>query len=521
VTVVVAVYNTMPYLRECLASLVGQTIGLDRLEVIAVDDGSTDTSGAELDSWAERYPDTITVMHQANSGGPAVPSNRALDVATGRYVFFIGADDHLGLEALERLVTTADELDADIVMGRMVGVGGRYVNRAVYRAGNQESISLADSALPWALSNTKLFRRSMLEEHGIRYPEQLRSYSDQPFTLRAVVAARRIAVRGDYDYYFAVRRDDQSNITYRTSVLRFLQDAAVVMDTVADVVTDPASRSQVLHRNFSWEVYKLVSDRYLAAGPEERGQVQEGVRKLAEAYLTEEIRANLDVQRRVPISIAQHGSLDDLNAVVEYYAEHGLGRLVAEGDRYYTELPGFREPEKKFPDSWFEVPARTASAQAQREPGTATWAYDGGGRAVTLRVEWSSRLAELRDGAAVAGSVPASRLAAEPTDGGLTIRAEFSVAALVAGVGRKSERLKFRLSAADSLISHDVTATRPGVGAVRYRRGLRFYTVAVRADDKSRLSVSVTPIGPRRLAGRLVRKLRPALGPRQGGKTTA
>ena len=129
VTVVVAVYNTMPYLTRCLTSLVEQTIGLDRLEIVAVDDGSTDGSGAELDRFAAAYPGTVKVIHQPNSGGPAAPSNRALDLATGRYVFFIGADDYLGPEALERLVAAADRYGSDVVLGRMVGVNSRYVHQ--------------------------------------------------------------------------------------------------------------------------------------------------------------------------------------------------------------------------------------------------------------------------------------------------------------------------------------------------------------------------------------------------------
>ena len=63
--------------------------------MVVCHDGSTDDSGAELDRFAKKYPDTVKVIHQANSGGPAAPSNRALDVATGRYVYFIGSDDHL------------------------------------------------------------------------------------------------------------------------------------------------------------------------------------------------------------------------------------------------------------------------------------------------------------------------------------------------------------------------------------------------------------------------------------------
>jgi len=107
VTVVTAVYNTMPYLKKCLRTLVNQTIGADRLEIVAVDDGSTDGGGEWLDRFAEKHPGVVKVIHQANSGGPAVPSNRGLDAATGRYVFFIGSDDYLGKDALRRLVAKA------------------------------------------------------------------------------------------------------------------------------------------------------------------------------------------------------------------------------------------------------------------------------------------------------------------------------------------------------------------------------------------------------------------------------
>src|SRR5690349_16951918 len=282
----------MPYLTECLRSLVDQSIGIDRLEILTIDDGSTDGSGAELDRWAAEYPGTFKVLHQENSGGPAGPSNRALELATGRYVFFVGADDYLGTEALQRLVTAADELDADIMLGRLVGAGGRVVNQAVFAPGNRDDITLGNSALPWALSNTKLFRRSLLEEHHIRYPEELRSGSDQPFTIRAVVAARRIAVRADYEYYYAVRRTDSSNITYRTSLAGVVQDTAVIMDTVADVITDPVDRAPVLRRHFTWELGKLLGKRFIEADRGEQLRVQEGVRKLADAYLTEEMRTS-------------------------------------------------------------------------------------------------------------------------------------------------------------------------------------------------------------------------------------
>ncbi|MEE3922295.1 glycosyltransferase [Micromonospora sp. BRA006-A] len=89
VSAVVPVYNTLRYLRSRLDSVLRQTIGADRVEIVAVDDGSTDGSGRLPDRYAAKHPGTVRVVHQSNSGGPASPCNRGLDLATGRYVFFL------------------------------------------------------------------------------------------------------------------------------------------------------------------------------------------------------------------------------------------------------------------------------------------------------------------------------------------------------------------------------------------------------------------------------------------------
>ena len=507
VSVVIAVYNTMPYLTRCLDSVLRQSIGADRLEVIAVDDGSTDGSGAELDTWARRHPGTVTVVHQPNSGGPAAPSNRALEIATGRYVFFLGADDYLGREALERLVATADELDADIVLGRLVGAGGRGVSQAVYAQGNRDDITLADSALPWALSNTKLFRRSLIEDNGLRYPEQLRSYSDQPFTLRAVVAARRIAVRGDYVFYYAVRRTDSSNITYRTSLERFVQDAAVVMDTAAEVVTDPEVRDRVLHRSFSWEIAKLLGDRFLAADPGEQRRVQKGVKQLADAYLSENMRTDLEVHRRIAISVAQHGTLDDLVAVSQHYAERGLAPVVRDGDRLYAALPGFRDPARRFPDDWYDASNAIRKLVRQTGPAEVRWVHDDGRR--VLEVRWHSAMPGL-SGQMDAGGCPGRLTFTPGAESGTDVVAEFAVDDLVANARRRRRRrIRFTWttlgrSYTEYLTGLDLTAA----GRIVYRRGLRFYVLHTKYDRDFRLRVVINPVNVRRIAGRVAHEWR-------------
>src|SRR5215217_4227556 len=98
VTVIVGAYEAMPYLVRCLESVEAQTLGADRLEIVAVDDGSRDGTGEYLEDFAAVSKVPTRVVRQANSGGPSGPRNVGLGLARGRYVFFLDADDYLGDE---------------------------------------------------------------------------------------------------------------------------------------------------------------------------------------------------------------------------------------------------------------------------------------------------------------------------------------------------------------------------------------------------------------------------------------
>lgn len=364
VSVVVAVYNTMPYLTECLNSLVGQSIGLGRLEIVAVDDGSTDESSAELDRFAERYPETVKVIHQANSGGPAAPSNRALDVATGRFVYFIGSDDYLGEEALERMVAYADEHGSDVVIGKMVGTNGRYVHQKLYDK-NEPDLSPFESNLPFTLANTKLFRRELVEKHHLRFPEDLPVGSDQPFTIEACVRARKISVLSDYTFYYAVKRGDASNITYRADHLSRLRCTAAIMKHAASLVEAGPHRDALFKRHFTWELAKLVQDDFPALDVQTRREICAGIAALADEYLTDALRDSLDVKRRVRICLARTGAVDALIRAITEEAEQGPPPFHLEDGRAFALYPGFRDEAIGLPDRCYEligeaVPGRLA-----------------------------------------------------------------------------------------------------------------------------------------------------------------
>ena len=119
VTVIVAVYNTQQFLRECLDSLVVQT--LKNIEIIIINDCSTDASSAIINEYVDKY-DYIKVVHNSVNIKLGPTRNRGVSLAHGKYLYFLDSDDYLLPNGLELLYTASqkDNIDMDIVIGNYV-----------------------------------------------------------------------------------------------------------------------------------------------------------------------------------------------------------------------------------------------------------------------------------------------------------------------------------------------------------------------------------------------------------------
>jgi glycosyltransferase involved in cell wall biosynthesis len=500
VTVVVPVYNTMPYLTRCLRSLLAQSIGADRMEIIAVDDGSTDGSQRELDRFARRHPDLLRVVHQRNSGGPAAPCNRGLALATGRYVYFVGADDYLGPEALARLVAAADRYGSDVVLGRVVGVNNRYIHPEVFaRTEPAADLFDPDSGLRWSLSNIKLFRRELVERHGLRFGEDMPVASDQPFTIEALYRANRITVLADYDYYYAVRRLNSRNITYSSRHLERLRAATRVMDFVASLVEPGKRRDTVLLRHFSWELSKLLGDDLLLLD-----------RETQERHLTDDIRDQLDIEARMRLLAARHGTLDDLVAVIRQDAQHGVPPVVVDGDRRYAGYPqagdaaadGGRDGARP---GWQDITVVSADWIAKLDVVAAevTSSARTPVIALTLRSPQPDLAALVCAPLRItAAHLDADAVSVRPDGDGTLARAEFRVDSLVAASAPLGRRwnLRARVSAFHATGSATLRGPHLAASARTIRRhGRRLLVVKVVKDRSGHILIAVTPVTRRRV----------------------
>ena len=208
VSVVVALYNTGPHLRDLVSSLDAQTMPSDEFEVILVDDGSTDATLRSARELAATRPH-VSVETIPNSGWPGRPRNVGLDRARGDYVFFSDHDDRFGPRALEVMHEMATANGSDIVYGKVVRTGRSTPYWPVWRE-DRPRADVADLAI---LSRTvhKLYRRAFLLEHGIRFREGRVRLEDHEFMALALAKADRVSVVASEPCYWWIHRSDGSN----------------------------------------------------------------------------------------------------------------------------------------------------------------------------------------------------------------------------------------------------------------------------------------------------------------------
>ncbi|MFH8369362.1 glycosyltransferase family 2 protein [Streptomyces sp. NPDC018031] len=373
VSVIVPAYNAMPELTRCITSATEQTLGLDRIEIIAVDDGSTDGTGAELDRLAAGCP-ALRVVHQANSGGAGGPRNTGLDLARGDFVFFLDSDDYLGPDALRRMVAMADDNGTDIVLGRMVSVGGRAVPTAVFRH-NQPRTDIFSSAAYRTLGPWKMFRRSLVERLRLRFPPY-RNCEDKPFTAAAYLNADGISVVADYDCYYVRNRENGNNLTLVAADLAHRMDGSrLCFETVARYLEPGPRRDQIMRRHVEWELCGPLRALLPRESEQDaRDRFYPEFRYWARTWATDGVRRQLEARDRLLIHLLRADRFEDLMTVVRNAREdERRGRLVDKG-RVYWLHPFFRDPAAGIPDDCFDV---TDRVPVHHGFGTARWHRDG------------------------------------------------------------------------------------------------------------------------------------------------
>lgn len=232
ISVIIPCYNVVPYIDRCLTTITRQTIGIDALEIICIDDASTDDTWTHLQAWEAKYPENIMLIHSDVNARQGTARNLGLQYASAEWIAFIDSDDWLELDYFEKLYNVTLVGDCDIVScqnqrdystemtffeDRSTGKENRFMlidtieKRKLFF--NLQSAGFA----AWG----KIIRKSLLIDNQIYFPENL-AYEDSYWGPLLHFYAKRVYLVEEKLYHYFVNRQStvlQKDADYHTDWL--------------------------------------------------------------------------------------------------------------------------------------------------------------------------------------------------------------------------------------------------------------------------------------------------------------
>ncbi|UPM54763.1 bifunctional glycosyltransferase/CDP-glycerol:glycerophosphate glycerophosphotransferase [Gottfriedia acidiceleris] len=246
VSLIIPVYNVEEYIEVTCSSLVNQS--LKNIEIIFVDDGSSDQSVELIKQYAKDYPNIVLGI-QDNSG-PGTARNNGKKIARGEYIGFVDSDDLLPHDAIEAMYQAAIDENADVVTGQSLSFNstqkwfiGSHVSNGVNIPGEKSLISTPGLLYSLGPCN-KLFKATHVK--NINFPKNIKVTEDHPFIIEAYLKANRIFTVDKVIYYYR-SREDEDNISL-SQIVR-VNSVKVINDILKSLsISDPLWDQYVVNK---------------------------------------------------------------------------------------------------------------------------------------------------------------------------------------------------------------------------------------------------------------------------------
>lgn len=209
ISIIIPVYNVEKYLHECLDSIINQTF--KDLEIICVDDGSTDKSSEILEEY-EQKDKRFTVISQPNKGVSAA-RNRGMQQAKGKYIMFVDSDDYIASNACELIYNSAEEKRCDILLFPHYNFSastcrddGRLLDLYITLKDNTTTFKEYSDEFLLTPSEThsKLYKTDFLRKYNLHWETQIQYCEDRIFYINALIHAKAISILYKHLYYYRI-----------------------------------------------------------------------------------------------------------------------------------------------------------------------------------------------------------------------------------------------------------------------------------------------------------------------------
>lgn len=238
VSIIIPVYNIEEFLVKCLDSVVNQT--LNNIEIIIINDGSTDNSIQVINDYQSRYSNIIVI--DKNNEGPGAARNKGIEIARGKYIGFVDSDDYIEKNMMELLFNEAMEHDLDLVICNFNKVDTidnvlSYNNHSSYNNKLFDTNDLIHEflfnsyELIEGFSFNKLYKRSLFETFNIRYPENMK-YEDIPTIFNFLINSKKCKYINKCLYHYVQHATSIVHSKNKENLYDFLKSIKMVENSL-------------------------------------------------------------------------------------------------------------------------------------------------------------------------------------------------------------------------------------------------------------------------------------------------
>lgn len=221
ISVIIPVYNMQKYIKQCLNSILSQS--LEEVEIICIDDGSTDNSYNILREYSTEH-NNIIALHQNNQGS-GLARNKGIGCAKGKYICFMDPDDYYAHDqVLEQLYTNAEKNKVSICGGNLVSISENGEINESKRWFYENKMILFEEFGNYYYYTSFIFERKFIQENRILFPSY-RRYQDPPFLLKAMVNAKNFYSINSVVYIYRIgHKKEKFPLNITIDVLKGIRD---------------------------------------------------------------------------------------------------------------------------------------------------------------------------------------------------------------------------------------------------------------------------------------------------------
>jgi glycosyltransferase involved in cell wall biosynthesis len=256
VTVITPVFNAEKYLRKTIDSVVNQSLGMDQIEFILIDDCSTDSSKEILLEYSSKFANIIVVFLKRNTGTPGRPRNIGIELAQSKYITFLDADDWLEPNGLEALTTILTESGDDYAVGKTIQVQ----SKGSHIVGEHESCKERRSVSPFSIPHifhhlgprARMLKVSIIKDNQILFPE-MKFAEDKQFFIEVLTHCRTISTTEQPIYYLNRLDNQNTRLSNQTNIIQKTNCNLKVINHIINKNLDLEKEKMVLNRLYEFD----------------------------------------------------------------------------------------------------------------------------------------------------------------------------------------------------------------------------------------------------------------------------